>query len=231
MATSARFLVVALFSLGACQQSDATAPHRDASGKLSRGPVPAQQTAEPGTRQTALFAGGCYWGIEAVFSHVRGVTSAVSGFHGGSGASARYDRVSRGTTSHAETVRVTYDPRVVRYDQLLQVFFAVGADPTQLNRQGPDVGPQYRSALIPLSAGQQKAATAYLSTLSASGRWKAPVVTRIEPHQKFYPAAADHQDFAEDNPGHPYIRHWDAPKIAALKRLFPELYKPGFTRG
>ena len=182
--------------------------------------------------KTAVFAGGCFWGIEGVFSHLKGVTSAVSGFHGGAAATAHYDKVSDGGTGHAEAVKVTYDPAVIRYDQLLRVFFAVGADPTQLNRQGPDRGTQYRSALVPQSAEQNRVATAYLAQLKASGLWgKKPIVTRIERAQGFYPAEAYHQDFMLKNPSHGYIRMWDAPKIAALRKLFPAQYKAAFTAG
>ena len=181
--------------------------------------------------KTAIFAGGCFWGIEAVFSHVKGVTSAVSGYHGGAAGTAHYDQVSDGNTGHAESVKVTYDPAVVRYDQLLQVFFAVGADPTQLNRQGPDSGTQYRTALVPMNAEQTRVAAAYLAQLKTSGLWKKPLVARIERAQAFYPAEGYHQDFMSKNPDHGYIRMWDAPKVAGLKRLFPGEYKAGFTTG
>lgn len=181
--------------------------------------------------KTAIFAGGCFWGIEGVFSHVKGVTSAVSGYHGGAAATAKYDKVSDGDTGHAEAVKVTYDPAVVRYDQLLRVFFAVGADPTQLNRQGPDSGTQYRTALVPMSTEQNRVAAAYLAQLKASGLWKKPLVARIERAQAFYPAEGYHQDFMSKNPNHGYIRMWDAPKVAGLKRLFPGEYKAGFTTG
>lgn len=194
-------------------------------------PAAARPAHESAGLKTALFSGGCYWGVEGVFSHVKGVTSAVSGFQGGARGSAEYERVSGGATGHAETVKVTYDPAQVRYDQLLRVFFSVIADPTQLNRQGPDSGTQYRSALVPLSAEQRQVADAYLAQLRAAHVWKAPIVTRIEPMKGFYPAAADHQDFMFKNPDHGYIVAWDAPKVAALKRLFPALYHAGFTRG
>ena len=181
--------------------------------------------------KTAIFAGGCFWGIEGVFSHVKGVTSAVSGYHGGSAATATYERTSDGDTGHAEAVKVTYDPAVVRYDELLRVFFAVGADPTQLNRQGPDRGTQYRTALVPMSAEQDKVAAAYLAQLKTSGLWKKPLVAKIERAQAFYPAEAYHQDFMSKNPNHGYIKMWDAPKVSGLKRLFPGDYKAGFTAG
>ncbi|QGN55152.1 peptide-methionine (S)-S-oxide reductase MsrA [Novosphingobium sp. Gsoil 351] len=181
--------------------------------------------------KTAIFAGGCFWGIEGVFSHIKGVTSAVSGYHGGAAATATYDQVSNGDTGHAEAVKVTYDPAIVRYDELLRVFFAVGADPTQLNRQGPDHGTQYRTALVPMSAEQNRVAAAYLAQLKTSGLWKKPLVARIERAQAFYPAEAYHQDFMSKNPNHGYIRMWDAPKVAGLKRLFPGEYKAAFTPG
>lgn len=192
-------------------------------------PVAVRTAHEAPGLKTAIFAGGCYWGIEGVFSHVQGVTSAVSGFHGGPGNLAEYERVSEGDTGHAESVKVTYDPTKIRYDQLLRIFFAVGADPTQLNRQGPDSGTQYRSALVPLDAEQRAVATAYLAQLRASGLWRGAIVTRIEPYKRFYPAATDHQDFMAKNPNHGYIRAWDAPKVAALQRLFPAQYKASFT--
>lgn len=194
-------------------------------------PAAAVRAQEPAGKAVAIFAGGCFWGIEAVFSHLNGVKSAVSGYHGGTRASARYDIVSDGRTGHAEAVRVTYDPGVIRYDQLLRVFFSVGADPTQLNRQGPDAGTQYRSALVPLDAEQARVARAYLAQLGAARLWQGPIVTRIEPYRTFFPAEDHHQDFAATNPDHPYIRYWDAPKVAALRRLFPDLYKRAFTRG
>ena len=181
--------------------------------------------------KTAIFAGGCFWGIEGVFSHLKGVTSAVSGYHGGTAATATYERTNDGDTGHAESVKVTYDPAVIRYDQLLRVFFAVGADPTQLNRQGPDRGTQYRTALVPVSAEQNRVAVAYLAQLKASGLWKKPIVARIERAQAFYPAETYHQDFMSKNPNHGYIRMWDKPKVAGLKRLFPGEYKATFTAG
>jgi peptide-methionine (S)-S-oxide reductase len=181
--------------------------------------------------KTAVLAGGCFWGMEAVFSHVKGVTSVVSGFEGGRKADARYETVSTGTTGHAEAVRITYDPAVVRFDQLLQVYFSVAADPTQLNRQGPDTGPQYRGAIVPLSPEQARVTTGYLAQLGKAGLWKRPIVTAVEPDHGFFPAEGYHQDFALKNPDHPYIRYWDVPKVAALKRVFPGLWKPDFTRG
>ena len=222
-----RFLLPALLALTACQPVTAAAP-RESAVLAPAAKNPAREA--PGTR-VAVFAGGCFWGIEAVFSHLKGVKSAVSGYHGGLKRTAEYEAGNTGTTGHAEAVRVTYDPAFIRYDQLLRVFFSVGADPTTLNRQGPDEGTQYRSALVPLDAEQRRAAQAYLDQLGAARLWKGPIVTRIEPYKTFYPAEDYHQDFAAVNPNHAYIRYWDAPKVAALKRLFPDLYKPAFTRG
>ena len=186
---------------------------------------------ESGGLKTAIFSGGCFWGVEAVFSHVKGVHSAVSGYDGGNAKDPSYEDVSTGTTGYRESVKVTYDPKVVRYDQLLQVFFSVVADPTLRNRQGPDEGTQYNAALVPLSSEQRAVAAAYLAQMRASGKWHAPIVTGIAPAKPFYPAEAYHQDFAEKNPNHAYIRAWDAPKVVALKRLYPSLYSPTFQTG
>ncbi len=180
--------------------------------------------------KTAIFAGGCFWGVEGVFSHVKGVTAAVSGFHGGSAATAQYDTITAGGTAHAESVKITYDPAVVRYDELLRIFFAVVADPTLKNRQGPDVGSHYRSALVPMNKEQVAVAQAYLAQLGKSGLWAKPIVTRIEPYKAFYPAEAYHQDFMAVNPRHGYIVRWDAPKVAALKAMFPNHYRASFLR-
>jgi len=193
-------------------------------------PAAKRQSAENGGLKTAIFAGGCFWGVEAVFSHMKGVTSAVSGYHGGTQQAAKYDIVSSGVTDHAEAVKVTYDPKIVRYDELLRVFFSVVADPTLKNRQGPDVGTQYRAALVPVSGEQNTVAKAYLAQMKASGLWKAPILTGIERAQGFYRAEAYHQDFALKNPNHGYIKRWDAPKVAALQRLYPSLYRAGFQR-
>lgn len=224
MRRAALLLVGAALLAGGCQ-SAALAESAVAT------PAARVQASEGKGLKVAIFAGGCFWGVEGVFSHVRGVTSAVSGFHGGSAANARYSRVTDGDTGHAEAVKVVYDPAVVRYDELLRIFFAVVADPTQLNRQGPDVGTQYRNALVPLSSEQLRVAEAYLAQLRAAGLWKRPIVTRIESYKAFYPAEAYHQDFIAENPDHPYIRRWDAPKLAALARMFPEHYRKAFVPG
>ena len=186
---------------------------------------------EPGGLKTAIFSGGCFWGVEAVFSHLKGVQSAVSGYDGGNKADAEYETVSSGSTGHRESVKVIYDPKVVRYDQLLQVFFSVVADPTLHNRQGPDEGTQYNAALVPLSKEQEAVAAAYLAQMKSSGKWDAPIVTGIAAAKPFYPAEDYHQDFALKHPNHAYIRAWDAPKVEALKRLYPSLYSPTFKTG
>lgn len=194
-------------------------------------PAAARQASEAPGLKTAIFAGGCFWGVEGVFSHVNGVTGVLTGYHGGTARSASYDLVSTGLTDHAEAVQITYDPRVVRYDQLVRILFSVVADPTLKNRQGPDEGPQYRAALVPTSEEQRLVANAYLAQMRASGIWKQPIVTGIEPLRKFYPAEAYHQDFMLKNPRHPYILAWDVAKVQALKRRFPGFYKPDFTKG
>ena len=177
--------------------------------------LPAAANAE-----TAVLAGGCFWGMEAVFEHVRGVTDVVSGYAGGSRADASYDKVSAERTAHAEAVRISFDPAKVSYAKLLHIYFTVAHDPTQLNRQGPDVGKSYRSAVFPQSKVQEAAVRAFIASLRKSR----PVVTRIE-SGAFYPAEAYHQDFARKNPFHPYIIAHDKPKVAALKRQFPAIYK------
>lgn len=218
-----RLAALLLFAATACQPASAES--------VILAPASALTAHEPPGPKAAIFSGGCFWGVEAVFSHVRGVSSVVSGYHGGSPRLATYEQVSQGDTGNAESVRVTYDPRAVRYDQLLRIFFSVATDPTQLNRQGPDTGTQYRSALVPLDPEQSRIAGAYLAQMRASGVWKRPVVTRIEPYRQFVPAEAYHQDFMARNPRHPYIQQWDVAKVAALQRLFPALYQPAFTRG
>ena len=174
--------------------------------------------------QVAVFSGGCFWGIQAVFQHVKGVTNAVSGYAGGDASSARYDRVSSGNTGHAESVRVTFDPAVVSYEQLLEVFLTVSHDPTQLNYQGPDTGTQYRSAVFTANADQARIAKAYVQQLDAAKVFKRKIVTVIANPTPFYPAEDYHQDYATLHPDDLYIRINDAPKVEALKRGLPELY-------
>ena len=218
-------LVAAALAASACQGPAIAAE------KVVDAPAAERVARESSGLKTAIFAGGCFWGVEGVFSHTRGVTSAVSGYHGGTSADATYDRVSRGGTGHREAVRVVYDPSVIRYDQLLQIFFSVIADPTLKNRQGPDRGSQYDAALVPLNREQRSVAAAYLAQMQRSGKWDAPIVTGIVAARTFYPAEEYHQDFMKKNPNNPYIKAWDAPKVEALQRLYPGLYRASFQAG
>lgn len=173
---------------------------------------------------TAVLAGGCFWGMEWVFEHVKGVTSVTSGYAGGNAGDASYDKVSSEGTGHAEAVRITYDPSQITYGKLLEIYFTVAHDPTEVNRQGPDVGASYRSAIFPQSPDQERFARLYIERLNAAHIWRNPVATRIE-HGGFYPAEQFHQHFAEKHPAYPYIVVNDRPKIAALREKFPALYK------
>lgn len=189
-------------------------------------PVAVEPNAEPVKgEQTAVFAGGCFWGVEAVFEHVTGVKDVRSGYSGGDAKSANYDDVSSGDTQHAESVIVTFDPAKVTYTQLLTVFFSVAHDPTEVNRQGPDTGPQYRSAIFYTDAAQKKAAEAYIAAINASKVYPKPVATQVVPFVKFYDAEEYHQNYLVRNPTQPYIVIHDMPKLEALKAKFPELYK------
>jgi peptide-methionine (S)-S-oxide reductase len=175
--------------------------------------------------QTAVFAGGCFWGVDAVFKHVKGVMNVESGYAGGNVATAHYEMVSAGNTGHAESVRVRFDPAIVSFQQLLQVFFAVAHDPTQLNRQGPDEGSQYRSAIFYTSAEQQKIAQSYIQKLAVAHAFSAPIVTQLVPLQQFYPAEDYHQNYLVLHPYQPYIVFNDKPKLEKLRKQFPVLYQ------
>ncbi|KAF3996826.1 peptide-methionine (S)-S-oxide reductase MsrA [Glaciimonas immobilis] len=177
-----------------------------------------------GPLQIAVFAGGCFWGVQGVFEHVRGVRKVVSGYSGGDKNSAQYDTVSTGKTGHAESVQITFDPAEVTYGELLQVFFSVTQDPTQLNRQGPDSGTQYRSNIFYVDDAQKNIAQAYIAQLTKAHAFSGSIVTRIDPLKSFYPAEAYHQDFLLHNPTFPYIVYNDLPKIENLKKVFPKLY-------
>jgi peptide methionine sulfoxide reductase msrA/msrB len=179
----------------------------------------------PSSEQVAVFSGGCFWGVQAVFQHVVGVTNAVSGYAGGDASTAHYNRVSDGNTGHAESVRVTFDPSRVTYEQLLQVFFTVAHDPTQLNYQGPDHGPQYRSAIWYSNDQQKLAAESYIAQSNKAKMWPKPIVTQVSQLGAFYPAEGYHQDYATIHPDQPYIVFNDAPKIAQLKKQLPTLYR------
>lgn len=188
-------------------------------------PVLDEQARQNGALETAVFAGGCFWGVQGVFQHVQGVRNAVSGYTGGGAQDAHYEVVGSGTTGHAESVQVTFDPSKVSYGKLLQIYFSVAHDPTELNRQGPDSGTQYRSAVFPMTDEQANVAKAYIAQLDGAHLFSQPIVTTIEPGRTFYAAENYHQNFLTLNPHYPYIVINDMPKIENLKRLFPETYR------
>ena len=205
------------FTLSGCMQAQTgigiPAPHADAT--LANNPG----------KETAIFAGGCFWGTQSVFERVKGVVATTAGYAGGSASTATYDQVTTETTGHAESVKVVYDPSKITYGRLLQVFFSVVHDPTQLNRQGPDVGTSYRSAIFYTNEEQRKVATAYIAQLDAAGVFHKPIVTQVTPLKGFYDAESYHQDYALHNPNNPYIQVCDRPKIEALRKQFPELFQ------
>ena len=221
ISTIARFVAAApLAALIAC--SSAAAAAADASVALPEAPKDVPSLAA-GT-QTAVFAGGCFWGVDAVFKHVKGVSKVVSGYAGGAASTARYEEVGSGSTGHAEAVEVTYDPAVVSYGTLLKVFFTVAHDPTELNRQGPDTGPQYRSTIVIANDAQRAAASAYIAQLTKAGVYAKPIVTTLEPLKAFYAAENYHQNYLALHPTQAYIVYNDMPKLELLKRRLPELY-------
>ncbi len=175
--------------------------------------------------ETAVLAGGCFWGVQGVFQHVKGVTGAVSGYAGGAKNTAEYEVVGTGRTGHAESVKITYDPSKISYGKILQIYFSVAHDATQLNRQGPDTGTQYRSAIFPLNEDQARVAKAYIAQINQARVLQAAIVTKIEPEKQFYPAEDYHQDFLTRNPRFPYIAYNDLPKIENLKKMFPDDYR------
>ena len=187
-------------------------------------PAPAVDAAPASGIQTAVLAGGCFWGVQGVFQHTAGVVNAVSGYAGGTKATADYKAVSSGRTDHAESVEIKYDPKKISYGKILQIYFSVVHDPTQLNRQGPDVGPQYRSAIFTTSDEQKKVAEAYIAQLNAAKVFKKPIVTKLGPLEAFYPAEAYHQDYLTLHPNQPYIAYNDIPKVENLKKLFADNY-------
>ena len=209
-------LTAILLATAACSTADA------ASAKLV--PAPAIDVPVGAGLETAVLAGGCFWGMEAVFEHVKGVRDVVSGYAGGTAADANYAKVSSERTGHAEVIQITYDPKQVSYGTLLRIYFSVAHDPTQLNRQGPDTGPSYRSAIFPQTVPQVRVANAYIKQLTAARAFGKPIVTRLE-SGKFYLAERSHQDFMKRNPMHPYILAHDVPKVNALKRAMPNLYR------
>lgn len=212
-----------MLSVSACNAVSA-----DADADARPLPTPALDAPKAATprEEVAVFAGGCFWGIEAVFEHIKGVDQATAGYAGGSAATAHYDMVSDGDTGHAESVRVSFNPARVSYGTLLRVFFSVALDPTERNRQGPDVGSQYRSVIFYTSAEQQRIASAYLAQLTAAKVFPGPIVTQLVPLPAFYPAEAYHQDYYRKHPDNLYIVINDRPKVERLEQLFPALYRP-----
>ena len=201
-----------------------SAPAAPSSAPADLAVTRASVTAKPAQRDTVVFAGGCFWGVQAVFQHVKGVVTATSGYAGGRVANPTYEQVSTGRTGNAESVRVIFDPAVVSYATLLQLFFDVVHDPTQLNRQGPDVGPQYRSAVFYTHQEQRAATMQYIAWLQRSGTVKGKIVTEVAPLKDFYTAAPYHQDYTALHPYEAYVRYNDLPKIAALKQHYPQLW-------
>jgi peptide-methionine (S)-S-oxide reductase len=222
-------LIFSLFLLGGSQACSSGASVSATGVPAPKPPDAAAATAETAATnqkgsQTAVFAGGCFWGVEAVYEHIKGVTDSRSGYAGGTAKTAKYDIVSNGGTGHAESVQVTFDPSQVSYEQLLHIFFSVVHDPTQLNRQGPDSGTQYRSAIFYTNEDQKRAAENYIAELTKSKTFSRPIVTQVVPLDKFYDAEDYHQDYLEHHPDEPYIVVNDQPKVDDLKKKFPDLY-------
>ncbi len=203
----------------------ALAPGRSSAESATVVPAPTVDEKTSAATETAVFAGGCFWGVQGVFQHVEGVKNAVSGYAGGTKENAEYEKVGSGRTGHAESVKVTYDPQKISYGRLLQIYFSVAHDPTELNRQGPDTGTQYRSTIFPANDDQAKVAKAYIDQLNAANAYGKKLATTIEPGKAFYPAEAYHQDYLTLNPRQPYIVYNDLPKIEALKKMFPAVYR------
>lgn len=216
------FLAVAVLILGSSCRANAEAVDRQI-------PSPVIDPPTAG-RQVAVLAGGCFWGMQGMFEHVKGVTKVVAGYSGGEKATAHYEMVGTETTGHAESVEITYDPKQVSYGQLLRLYFSVAHDPTQLDRQGPDRGPSYRSEIFFSSPAQERVARAYVKQLNEAKVFSSPIVTKIEPLKAFYPAEDYHQDYLIEHPNQPYIVFNDLPKIEALKRVYPEMYRAAAVR-
>ena len=214
--------IVAFGSLLACNSVDSSSGSPAAASDPQ--PTPTTSASPAAGQKTAIFAGGCFWGVEAVFEHIKGVKDVKSGYSGGNAKTANYDAVANGQSGHAEAVHVTFDPGQVSYEQLLEVFFKVAHDPTELDRQGPDEGPQYRSAIFYIDETQRKAALAYVEKLGAAGVYKKQIVTQVVPLEKFYDAESYHQDYLPRNLDSPYIIYHDLPKLENLKKQFPALY-------
>ena len=219
-----RLLIAGALALTAAGATAQWLPFTTETARALPAPI-ADEPTSPASSEVAVLAGGCFWGVQGVFQHVEGVTRAVSGYAGGARDTADYETVSRGRSGHAESVEVTFDPHRISYGRILQIYFSVAHDPTEINRQGPDVGSQYRSAIFPTSAAQASIAKAYIAQLDQAHAFSAAIATKIEPDRTFYPAEDYHQDFLSRNPTYPYIAINDLPKVAALKRLFPDLYR------
>jgi peptide-methionine (S)-S-oxide reductase len=217
------FLALAVALSAACA-GPGSSPRATASATIP-GPALDEPTGSSGNSETAVLAGGCFWGVQGVYQHVKGVSSAVSGYAGGDASTAQYETVGTGTTGHAESVRITFDPNQVSFGQLLHIFFSVAHDPTELNRQGPDSGSQYRSAIFPQNDVQQKVADAYIGQLNQAKVFDAPVVTRTDRDKGFFPAEDYHQDYLNLHPTAAYIATNDMPKLDGLRQTFPELYR------
>jgi peptide-methionine (S)-S-oxide reductase len=217
-------LLIAVIALGSISAVLWRSPLYGAESPVVIAPPALDNPKAPGATQTAVIAGGCFWGVQGVFEHVRGVQRVVAGYAGGDRSTAQYDTVSTGSTGHAESVKIMFDPAVVSYGQILQIAFSVVHDPTQLNRQGPDVGTQYRSAIFYADNTQKQIAEAYISQLDKSHVFPRPIVTRVDPLKGFFPAEDYHQDYLIHTPNAPYIAFYDIPKVENLKLTFPELY-------
>jgi peptide-methionine (S)-S-oxide reductase len=216
--------LLAVLALGALCVAFWRSPLFGAEAPVVVAPPAIDNPKAPGGLQTAVLAGGCFWGVQGVFEHVRGVQKVVAGYAGGDRSTAQYETVSSGTTGHAESVKITFDPAAISYGQILQIAFSVVHDPTQLNRQGPDVGTQYRSAIFYVDETQKRIAEAYIGQLDSSHAFPRSIVTRVDPLKGFYPAEDYHQDYLIHNPSAPYIAMYDIPKVENFKHLFPELY-------
>ena len=227
LAGALRFALPAVLVTGLLAGGGMVLPRMEAQAAEDAVVIPAPLVDEKGggaKSETAVFAGGCFWGVQGVFQHVKGVSAAVSGYAGGPADAASYESVSTGETGHAESVKITYDPSEVTYGQLLQIYFSVAHDPTELNRQGPDSGTQYRSAIFPATPEQKTIAESYIGQLGKAGLYGKPIVTKVE-DAAFYPAENYHQDFLAQNPTYPYIVVNDLPKVQNLKTVFPALYR------
>ncbi len=217
-------VLLAVFAIGLVTRTGIT--HVVAQEKATVIPGPAADITNPASSsEVAVLAGGCFWGVQGVYQHVKGVTSAISGYAGGDRSTAHYEVVETSTSGHAESVQITFDPRQISYGRVLQIFFSVAHDPTLINHQGPDWGPQYRSAIFPLNGEQEHVARAYIAQLDQAHVFKKAIATKIELNRPFFAAEDYHQDFLERNPGYPYIVINDLPKIAELKKTFPDLYR------